>query len=473
MATAAAADALTAPPARPVPADTAELVPDEAADAAVAPDAPVATEPKSSRTASPFLPILISGRRHDHADGRQTTYSGRAQLPGGQRLHDSTQRRGTYPTQPTVRQRSGARARSPPHPRHREDGAPLRPPRPGRAREPSPHRRCRRTCAPAPRARWLRVSAGSCWLPLQLQPGARGHPAWHEQVRIGAWPAPVRPAVRVSRDGLEVRQAVRLAAPGAGLAVRAVPRHGLRDADRPVGRQAVGVEPAPDDHVVDVVCLGADHEAVRRAARRGITLVTDHQLARVLAGGQPERHPVRQPADTLPAPPDRKPAVPVVVGLPVPQHPVTGDAHAVVEPSHLRRHQVRDRLEAAGNHTAARLHDATALPARSGSRAARPATRMAPTASASIAVTAAFRGGRPPWRASSLRTYASGSLSPASAAATAARAAAASRAYSAWSSASSDRACSAPAASGSRPPAPAGRVTPAAIRTAPGPRSRG
>src|SRR6266571_5105174 len=129
MATAAAADALTAPPARPVPADTAELVPDEAADAAVAPDAPVATEPKSSRTASPFLPILISGRRHDHADGRQTTYSGRAQLPGGQRLHDSTQRRGTYPTQPTVRQRSGARARSPPHPRHREDGAPLRPPR--------------------------------------------------------------------------------------------------------------------------------------------------------------------------------------------------------------------------------------------------------------------------------------------------------------------------------------------------------
>src|SRR6266568_5509902 len=105
MATAAAADALTAPPARPVPADTAELVPDEAADAAVAPDAPVATEADSSRTASPFLPILISGRRHDHADGRRTTCSGRAQLPGGRRLRDSIRRRGACPTHPTAHRR--------------------------------------------------------------------------------------------------------------------------------------------------------------------------------------------------------------------------------------------------------------------------------------------------------------------------------------------------------------------------------
>src|SRR6266702_1311115 len=68
-------------------------------------------------------------------------------------------------------------------------------------------------------------------------------PARHEQVRIGARPAPVRPAVRVPRDGLEVRQPVLPAAPGAGLAVRAVPRHRLRDPDRPVGRQAIGVKP--------------------------------------------------------------------------------------------------------------------------------------------------------------------------------------------------------------------------------------
>src|SRR5690242_16884040 len=110
MATAAAADALAVPPARPVPADTAEPDPDEAADAAVTPDAPVATEAPSSSTASPFLPILIAGR----PDGRRTTCSGQDRLAGAQRPHRSIRRRGAYPTHPTVRRRSGARARFPP-----------------------------------------------------------------------------------------------------------------------------------------------------------------------------------------------------------------------------------------------------------------------------------------------------------------------------------------------------------------------